>query len=51
MNKIPDFMKQIWFVPVNVISVENTGSLYSSLCVPVNFMACQCVPVVTACMI
>jgi len=51
INKHPDIMKQIWFVPVSVISVENTGSLYSFFCVSVNFMACQCVPAITACII
>lgn len=51
INKDPDIMKRIWFVPVNVISAENTGSLHSSFCVPVNFMACLCVPVITACII
>lgn len=51
INNNPDIMKRIWFVPVSVITAENTGSLCSSFCVPVNFMACQCVPVITACII
>jgi hypothetical protein len=51
INKHPDILKRIWFVPVSVTSVENTGSLHSSFCVPENFMACQCVPVITACII
>jgi len=49
INKHPDIMERIWFAAVNVISVENTGSLQSSFCVPVNFLVCQCVPVITVC--